>query len=242
MQGEAGRFLTARWIHLAMLNYEVDPAILADRVPAGTELDLWDGRCFVSMVGFRFLDTRVLGVPIPFHRHFDEVNLRFYVRRRAPDGLRRGVVFVREIVPRAAIALVARKVYHESYVALPMRSEQRIEETSGGSVLYEWRTGRHWNRLGVDVEGEPFLPPGGSEEAFISEHYWGYAGRRGDPTVEYRVEHPRWRVWRASAASFDCDVAGFYGPEFSEPLAAAPSSAFLADGSPVIVRRGRRLG
>jgi uncharacterized protein YqjF (DUF2071 family) len=242
MEDIAGRFLTARWIHLAMLNYEVEPAVLASRVPAGTELDRWNGRTFVSIVGFHFLDTRVLGLPIPGHRNFDEVNLRFYVRRAAPEGMRRGVVFVREIVPRRVTAFVANRVYRERYVALPMRSKECVSESEGGAVSYAWRFGGHWNRLSLAVAGEPRFPDDDSEEAFITEHYWGYAGRPGRATTEYRVEHPRWRVWRATDASLDCDVAGFYGPEFAAPLAAPPSSAFLADGSEVAVRLGRRIG
>ena len=239
MAREAGRFLTARWHHLAMLNYEVDPSLLASRVPAGTELDTFGGRTFVSRVGFRFLETRVLGVPIPGHRNFDEVNLRFYVRRHAPDGIRRGVVFVKEIVPRRAIAAVARVLYGENYVALPMRSRDE-PDGEGRLVEYAWKTGALWNRLSLRTAGAPFLADEASEECFITEHYWGYARQRGGGTVEYRVEHPRWRVWRAREAAFDCDVAGLYGEEFAAPLAAAPTSAFLAEGSEVVVRRGVR--
>src|SRR5690606_40211851 len=99
-----------QWRRLVMLNYDVDPAVLRPLVPHGVELDTWEGRYLVSVVGFQFLDTRLLGVPVPFHRDFDEINLRFYVRRRADDGWRRGVVFVKEIVPRRALAAVARAV------------------------------------------------------------------------------------------------------------------------------------
>src|SRR6185295_273969 len=112
-------FLTAEWRHLVMLNYEIDPAILRRFVPRGTELDAWNGKTFVSLVGFLFLNTRVMGLPIPFHENFEEINLRFYVRRKADEGWRRGVVFIKEIVPRAAIAWVARWLYNENYVALP---------------------------------------------------------------------------------------------------------------------------
>src|SRR5262245_39598094 len=120
---QAPAFLTAHWCDLAMLNYEVSPAVLSDLIPAGTELDSWGGHTFVSMVGFRFLRTRVLGLAVPGHSNFDEVNLRFYVRRNAHDGWRRGVVFVKEIVPHRAIAWLARALYNENYVALPMRHQ-----------------------------------------------------------------------------------------------------------------------
>lgn len=235
-------FLTAHWRYLAMLNYAIDPAVLQPLVPAGTELDAWNGKTFVSMVGFLFLDTRVLGVPIPWHRNFEEVNLRFYVRRHDPqDGWRRGVVFVKEIVPRPAIAWTARLVYGEKYVSLAMR--HRLEDDgdrSPGVVEYAWRHGGRWHRLGVRPSGGPQPIADGSEAEFITEHYWGYVGR-GSSTVEYEVEHPRWRVWSVSDAWFECDVTRVYGPQFSDALSAAPGSAFLAEGSPVRVRRGVRL-
>src|SRR5262245_30634025 len=118
-------FLTAEWRYLAMINYQVDPSILQASVPAGTELDQWRGRTFVSLVGFLFLKTRVLGLRIPFHENFEEINLRFYVRRRGAEGWRRGVVFIREIVPRQAIATAARIFYNENYAA--RRMSHRIE-------------------------------------------------------------------------------------------------------------------
>lgn len=231
-----GRFLTAEWRQLAMLNYEIDPAALRSRVPSGTELDAWNGRTFVSMVGFLFLKTRLLGIPIPFHRNFAEVNLRFYVRRRGPEGWRRGVVFVKEIVPRWAIAAVARLCYGERYAALPMRHQ--VED---GRAVYEWRLAGEWNRLAVRATGLPALPGPGSEEEFITEHYWGYATQRHGGTVEYRVEHPPWRVWQSSEALCHCAVTALYGAEFQESLSGRPSSAFLAEGSPVTVHRGTVL-
>lgn len=230
-------FLTAAWRHLVLLNYVVDPALLASRVPSGCELDFFGGRTFVSVVGFLFLDTRVLGVPIPFHRNFEEVNLRFYVRHRAADGTwRRGVVFVKELVPRWAIAFVARTVYGENYRALPMR-----HRLAAGELAYQWKREGRWEGMAARFTGEPVLMPPEAEENFIAEHYWGYARQRDGRTVEYQVEHPPWRVWRATEASFDADVAGLYGPEFVGPLAGAPSTAFIAEGSEIVVRRGRVL-
>jgi uncharacterized protein YqjF (DUF2071 family) len=237
----AARFLTATWQALAMLNYEVDPAVLAPWVPAGTELDTWEGRAFVSMVGFRFTDTRVYRVAVPFHVNFEEVNLRFYVRRLAGDDWRRGVVFAKEIVPRRAIAWLARAAYAERYVAMPMRHDVVLPDDAGtttGHAVYAWRWRGEWQRLAVEVSGPPRVPAPGSEEAFITEHYWGYARQPDGSTVEYRVEHPPWRVWTATAASLTCDAATLYGPELAGALGRSPRSAFLADGSPIVVRRG----
>jgi len=236
--------LTAEWRHLVLLQYTADPAVLAPLVPYGTELDSWQGRALVSMVGFRFLRVRVLGVSIPFHTDFDEVNLRFYVRRRVAEGWRRGVVFVREIVPRRAVALVARLLYGEPYLALPMRHLIEMPETppgAGGRVRYEWRQGGQWQSIAAETDGPPAAPPPGSEEEFVTEHYWGYTRRRGGGTAEYQVAHPRWDVWRARRVRLTCDAAALYGAPFAAVLAAEPVSAFIAAGSAVAVFRGRRL-
>ncbi|MDQ6828495.1 MAG: DUF2071 domain-containing protein [Gemmatimonadota bacterium] len=236
-------FLTAQWRWLAMLNYAADPDILAPLVPTGTELDLWRGTAYVSVVGFRFLETRVLGVPVPLHRDFDEVNLRFYVRRIGDDGAwRRGVVFVREVVPRSAIALIARTLYNEPYLALPMKHDVRPPKGRGaGKVEYRWRHRGRWNAITATIEGDAAPTGIHSFEEFITEHYWGYTRQRDGGTIEYRVEHPRWPAWRAVSASLDCDVRAMYGDVFTESLGAAPRSAFVAVGSEVTVYRGVRL-
>ena len=238
-----GTFLTAEWRWLAMLNYRVDPALLAPLVPAGTELDAWQGATFVSVVGFLFRRTRVLGVPIPFHTSFEELNLRFYVRRAVGHDIRRGVVFVKELVPRRAIATVARIVYNEPYRAVPMR--HRIERAASTGepvrVEYGWRMGARWGRVAVTPRGPSAPIAGGSEEEFITEHYWGYTRQRDGGTVEYEVRHPRWRVWQVSEATLDADLEPLYGASFARVLAGRPSSAFLADGSAVRVLRPVRL-
>jgi uncharacterized protein YqjF (DUF2071 family) len=233
-------FLTAEWRNLVMLNYEVDPGLLSNFVPAGTELDRWDGKVFVSLVGFRFLDTKVCGIPIPFHRNFDEINLRFYVRRAVGDEIRRGVVFIKEIVPRWAIAAVARRVYNERYVALPMKHQVKQDE-SAMFAEYAWRSGPDWSRINIRADGSPELPAEGSPEQFITEHFWGYSVQTGGTTVEYQVAHPRWRVWSGRDATFEGDVAELYGRELAAIVTGLPSSAFLAEGSEVTVFRGQKI-
>lgn len=239
-----GTFLRAEWRHLAMLNYQVEPSLLRSLVPRGTELDDWRGRTYVSVVGFLFLGTRVVGVPIPFHGRFEEVNLRFYVRRRSADEWRRGVVFVKELVPKAAVTLVARALYNENYVTLPMGHEiQRStdEPDRVTSALYRWSLDGRPNHVSVADLGplRPLLA--GSEEEFVTEHFWGYTAQRDGGTSEYNVQHPRWRVASAARAELACDVGRLYGSAFVEPLRSAPVSAFLAEGSEVAVSRGRRV-
>ena len=244
MVGARSAFLTAEWRHLAMLNFAVDPTVVRPLVPAGTELDDWRGRTFVSVVGFLFLNTRVLGMRIPLHRDFEEVNLRFYVRRKTSDGWRRAVVFIKELVPRIAIALTARVFYGENYVAVPMGHRIEVANDSAEAVRhvsYRWRFEGREHEIHLKAQGEAREIAAGSEEEFITEHYWGYARRRNGSTLQYQVEHPRWRTWTAQEARFECDVARLYGKRFAECLKTSPVSAFLADGSEVTVFKGTRL-
>lgn len=235
-------FLTAEWRHLVLLSYDVDPTLLAPRVPPGTTLDLWRGRALVSVVGFRFLATRVGGVAIPLHRDFEEVNFRFYVRRAVDGEVRRGVVFIRELVSRAAVSLLARLAYNEPYRTVPMRHTTPEAPTDVPERLaYEWRTAAGWQRVEATAVGAPSVPSDDSEAAFVTEHYWGYGRARDGTTLEYEVEHPRWQVWRAHIPALVADIATLYGEGFVRPLEDRPASAYIADGSPVAVYPPRRL-
>jgi uncharacterized protein YqjF (DUF2071 family) len=226
-------FLTANWRYLAMLNFAIDPVILTPLVPPGTEIDFEDGETFVSVVGFLFLDTRLLGFPIPLHRDFEEVNLRFYVRKKSADTWRRGVVFIRELVPKRAIAIVAHTFYGEPYLAVPMKHD--IEHVDlKVSVEYSWRRGSKWESLKLSASGEPQNIPAGSHAEFITEHYWGYTKTRAGCS-EYRVEHPRWKIWNAGQFELRADIAALYGEQFVKALSQPPRSAFIADGSPIEV-------
>jgi uncharacterized protein len=228
-------FLTANWRYLAMLNYVVDPRLIRPFVPPGTEVDYENGETFLSVVGFLFLNTRLLGFPIPLHRDFEEVNLRFYVRRKSADTWRRGVVFVRELVPRRAIALVARTFYGERYFALPMKHQIEHVDLSL-KVDYSWRRGKKWESLKMGAAGESQSISAGSHAGFITEHHWGYTCVRAGCS-EYRVEHPRWKIWNATNFEFNADFGTLYGEQFVETLNQPPRSAFIADGSAIAIER-----
>jgi uncharacterized protein YqjF (DUF2071 family) len=234
-------FLSAEWRDLVMLNYEAEPEPLTRYVPRGTELDSFAGKTYVSLVGFRFLRTKLFGfVSIPFHTDFDEVNLRFYVRRREGETIKRGVVFIREIVPKRAIALLARLAYGENYTHRPMRHSVQMNG-AGISAEYQWQAGCQWNRLHAKGSGDPTYPYEGSVEQFITEHYWGYAKQRGGGSVEYQVTHVPWRVWSATGAGFEGYASDIYGHAFAQILSRPPDSAFIADGSDVHVLMGSRI-
>ena len=190
-------FLSAEWRNLIFANYAIDRRVLEPLVPYGTELDEFDGVCYGSLVGFYFQRVKLFGaVAVPFHQEFEEFNLRFYVRRKTETGWKRGVVFVKEIVPKFAITLVAKTLYGEPYATHPMR--HRWEQAGDTQeIQYDWKVGSDWNHIRVlaDRTGHSLVPD--SEEAFITEHYWGYtkrsAGQSGSGrTSEYEVVHPQW--------------------------------------------------
>jgi hypothetical protein len=241
MQRAEKIFLSAEWRDLLMLNYEVDPAILQKCIPAGTELDSFAGKTYVSIVGFRFCRTKLFGrLSIPLHTEFEEINLRFYVKRREGDEIRRGVVFIAEIVPKRAIALAARFFYNENYVCRPMAHRVHADE-SKMELEYEWGRERQRCKIQAVAKGSPSLPSEGSLEQFITEHYWGYSRQRAGRVAEYHVSHVPWKVWNANQAEFSGNASDLYGNELSQLFAKAPASTFIADGSPVQVMRGSNL-
>lgn len=230
------KFLTAKWLDLVMANYLIEPALLKESVPEGTELDFWNGQCYASLVAFKFFETRVLGIPIPFHRNFLEVNLRFYVRRETPDETRRGVVFIKEIVPRLAIALVARYAYGEPYETWKMSHAQTEKELS-----YSWSNRNCENHIAVESGENLGIPESGSHGEFIIEHYWGYTKRGPVRTDEYKVEHPKWELFDVSSAQIDVDFGKTYGEKFAFLNEQKPESILLAKGSEIAVYKGEKL-
>jgi uncharacterized protein len=236
----ASTLLTAEWRKLIMANYAVAEDVLRPYLPVGTELDKFEGRCYVSLVGFLFQNTRLKSVPIPFHRTFEEVNLRFYVQHTKSTGeRRRGVVFISELVPRFALSVVANTLYGENYATVPLRHDwgQTAEQRS---VQYEWRYENRWNRLGVIADVDPQPIGANSAEEFFTEHYWGYT-KRGAWTSEYQVLHPRWMMYPILQHSIDVDFGALYGNGFASLSGREPESILLAEGSKIEVRGGERI-
>lgn len=232
-------FMRAKWEDLIMASYEVEPERLSPWLPAHTELDLYQGRCFVSIVAFWFADTRLLGIKFPGHVHFEEVNLRFYVRYKAEEGWRRGACFISEIVPRAAIPMVANTLYREHYRRLPMRHVRTIAAQK--HIRYEWKYQQQWYHAAVQAAPQTVEMDPASLEGFIAEHYWGYTRFDGQQTLEYQVEHPRWNLHPIE--SYDLKIAAqeLYGPTFADLAERKPDNIFLADGSDIKVYWGRKI-
>lgn len=233
-------FLTAEWQKLIMANYEVDPSILKPHLPYKTELDIFEGKCFVSLVGFLFQNTRVKGLKIPYHTHFEEVNLRFYVTFDDPEmGKKRGVVFISEIVPKPAIAWVANTVYHEAYSTAKMSHHWQTENDLL-SIAYHWEKDEAYF-MKVLADPVSIALEEGSEEQFIAEHYWGYNRVSAHHTTEYEVRHPSWEVYPVKTFDTNADFGRLYGEEFAHLNGQQPSSIFLAEGSKISVHAGKKI-
>jgi hypothetical protein len=235
------RFLTAQWRYLAMLNYEVDPALLAPLVPKGTLLDDEAGRHYISLIGFLFLDTHIFGLPALFHENFEEVNLRFYVRRELPEGSHRGVVFIKEIVSLPLVAETAKLTYNEPYVTAPTQHSLVQTNDELQSVEYTFGSKARQCRIALRVDGRPTEIEPGSHEEFISERPWGFTRQRDGGTIEYAVDHPRWSVWRNASHQLEGPLGDFYAAAFSSILSGVPTSAFVADGSAIAVHLPHRI-
>lgn len=233
-------FLDAEWRKLSFANYVIDPEVLKKYVPPGTELDLWEGKCYVSLIGFMFVNTRLLGFKIPFHINFEEVNLRFYVKRFEAGIWKRGVVFIKEIVPRHALTFVANTIYKEHYETCSMRHEWQEDEKTR-IVTYQWKKNSNWHTFKIIAALESSEIPLESETEFITEHYWGYAQISNDASNEYEVTHPKWRQYKVESFEIDVDFGAVYGNEFEFLNTKKPVSVMLAEGSEITVEGKKRL-
>jgi len=232
-------FLQAEWRKLLMVNYAIDASILAPYLPAHTEIDLWHGTCYVSLVGFMFENTRVKGFRIPGHVDFEEVNLRFYIKHHDGKEWKRGVVFIKEIVPKASLSFVANTLYHEHYETMPMEHSW-VDSGDQLAVSYQWKK-HDWHSIAVVTESRLMQIEPGSEEAFITEHYWGYTKINAHKTSEYEVKHPRWEVYPVKRYTVDVDFGLVYGETFGFLSHLQPASVFLAEGSEISVHEGKRI-
>lgn len=228
------KFLTGEWRKLIMANYIVEPAILKEYLPAKTELDFWNEKCYVSLVGFMFKNVKVKGIKIPFHVNFPEVNLRFYVRYNENNEWKRGVVFISEIVPKPAIVFVANTIYKEHYSSMPMRYSWK-KEMNDLWVSYQWKKNKKWNTISVKADATATALKQGSEEEFITQHFWGYSAISAKQTGEYHVVHPGWDIYSVSDYNIDCDFGALYGKLFGYLANVKPDSVFMAEGSAISI-------
>jgi uncharacterized protein YqjF (DUF2071 family) len=228
-------FLEAKWENLIMANYAVDPTILIPYLPKGVELDSFEGKCYVSLVGFMFNKTKIFNVPIPYLGSFEEINLRFYVVRKDGDTLKRGVVFINETVPYAAVAWMANYLYKEHYTAVKTKHDWELTDTSK-KINYSWKKNKKWNTIQVNAKSKSNSMKTSSVEAFIFEHYFGYTRVNENKTLEYGINHPSWKINQVIDYRIDCDFEKMYGSDFAFLNAQQPDNVILAEGSDVSVK------
>ncbi len=217
-----------------MVNYEVDKSFLLPILPAHTELDTFNGKHFISLVGFMFNDVKVKGIPIPFHRNFPEVNLRFYVKHFDGKEWKRGVVFISEIVPKPAITIIANALFKEKYRTMRMKAFLK-RETESIRLVYEWNYKNEWYFIKAETGTNPLTMPAGSEEEFITQHFWGFAKLNEKHTNEYQVAHPKWKLFPLETFDIHCSFDVLYGNEYSFLNERKPNSVFVAQGSPITI-------
>ena len=227
-------FLKANWENIIMVNYEIDPKILIPFLPKGVEIDLFNGKCYISLVGFMFKKTKLFNIPIPWFGTFEEINLRFYVVRRENNEIKRGVVFINETIPYPIVAWMANKLYKEHYTVVPTK-HAITNEVKIKKVEFEWFINKKWNSIYVESSTKSSPMKQDSLEKFIYEHYYGYTKIDESKTEEYKLQHPSWKTNEVINYNIDCDFEAMYGKSFSVLNQTKPEAVFIAEGSSVAV-------
>ena len=225
-------FLKAKWENIVMVNYEIAPTILEKYLPKGIELDLFNGKAYVSLVGFMFKDTKIFNVPIFKLGTFEEINLRFYVSRKVGNETRRGVVFINETVPYKAVAWLANALYKEHYTTIPTRHHWDFTNEHK-AIKYEWFVNKKWNSIALSATKEKKIIEKNSFENFIFEHYYGYTKYNNTITEEYQIVHPSWLINDILDYKIDCNFENMYGEDFTVLDKTQLASVFLAEGSAI---------
>jgi uncharacterized protein YqjF (DUF2071 family) len=225
-------FLKAQWENIIMANYEIDPEILLPYLPKGVELDLYKGKAYASLVGFKLKKTKLFNVLIPWFGTFEEINLRFYVVRKEGNKLKRGVVFINETIPYPIVAWMANKLYKEHYTVVPTKHEIS-KEKNNQKVKFEWLLNKKWNSIYVEAGTETKVMKNQTLEKFIYEHYYGYTKIDEYSSEEYKLQHPSWMVNEVIDYKIDCDFGAMYGESFSVLNHSKPEAVFIAEGSSV---------
>jgi uncharacterized protein YqjF (DUF2071 family) len=221
--------LTANWTNLLTATFEADKKLLQPFIPAHTELNDWNGKYLMSLVGFLFSKPYIYSIPSPFYRRFEEVNLRFYVRHKSKSGWRKGVVFIKEIAPSRMIGRVAKWLYHENFICLPVKYKTQTDKEKR-SIEYSWKVNGKWNFLKLRASVNPLSGNENTVETFIKEHYWGYT-KNNNQSFEFEIQHPPWSVYPGLSFEMNLDANTIYGEEFTDYFAEKPVTTFLMDGS-----------
>jgi uncharacterized protein len=227
-------FLKANWENIIMANYAVAPEVLQPFLPRGVELDLYNGKAYVSLVGFMFKDTKIFKIPIPYFGTFEEINLRFYVKRKDGDIEKRGVVFINETIPYKIVAWMANKLYKEHYTTIPTKHSIK-KNNDDKQIEYYWKINKVWNSIIVNATTANTEMQKGSFEEYIFEHYFGYTKIDDTNTEEYTISHPSWKINKINDYKIDCDFEAMYGKPFANLDNTKPDSIFIAEGSSVSV-------
>jgi hypothetical protein len=228
-------FITAHWSDIAVINYEADPQLLRRFLPAGLELARYSDHHLLSLVSFRYRDTRMGGVRVPFYGQFIELYLGFFAQHERRNEIHRGWVFIKKIVPGRVIAATGRILYNEEYIRRPMR--ELIEHGTQQRpyrVRYEWKDGGSWHGLEVRASAlNPQSPAEGSVEHYVTQNYGAFAKTKRGGTIEFPADHPTWDVWPSEYASLDGDAERIFDADIAGVLKAPHHSAFIASGSHV---------
>ncbi|MEO5905745.1 MAG: DUF2071 domain-containing protein, partial [Saprospiraceae bacterium] len=220
-------------------NYAVDPVLLKNYLPTGTHLELWNNQCYLSLVGFMFLETKFLGVKFPLHTNFPEVNLRFYVNRNTLQERKRGVVFIKEVVPLPVVTFIANTFYKEHYHTMPMRHSWKIAKEKI-SVEYAWKKNEWYSmKIVSNPASHPIVE--NSIYSFFTDNPWGFNRLSESRTLAYEVEHPVWKFYDTLDYSINVDFEKVYGPAFSFLNHQEPDSVFLIEGSEVTLEKGKEI-
>jgi uncharacterized protein len=200
---ESPWIMTQTWHDLLFAHWPVDADSLRSRIPAGFELDLFDGQAWLAIVPFHMSNVAPRGVPaLPWISAFPELNVRTYVRVNDKPGV---YFFSLDAANPVAVG-VARLLVHLPYYAASMTVEEHA-----GRIHY--RSRRRRGPLSADASdkapatfvgdyrptGDLHAPVRGTLEYFLTERYCLYTVDNSFRGFRLDIHHPPWPLQPAEA-------------------------------------------
>ena len=184
------------WQDLLFAHWPVPAPDVRALIPAGLEIDTFDGTAWVAVVPFRMSGVRLRGTPaLPWLSYFPELNVRTYVVR---DG-KPGVWFFSLDAGNFVAVAIARRWFHLPYFPADMNCVERH-----GSIHYQsQRTHRDAAPASLKARYRPIAPrqraQPGTIEYFLTERYCLYTIDGRDRLIRGEIHHAPWPLQLAEA-------------------------------------------
>ena len=224
--------ISSEFRKVALLNYIIPQEVIEKYLPKHTKPDLYNGNCFISLVGFQVKKLKLNDVKVPLIKDFDEIDLQIYVKHFNGASWEKGVVVISRIFDQPGLAPLTNTIFQTNYISHPSKSEVK-EDQHGLEVKYSWQFDGKEQSFSVKSNNLAAPYDKGTEAAFILDRSLGFIRVTEEETLKYPVTHASWHLYTVEEYAVDVDFSRQYDPALNLLNSRIPHSVILTEGSTV---------